>query len=376
MICLVFLVHQLSIGGAEKMLVEIVNRLDKKEFRSIVVSLGLDNPMQSSIAAGCANVNVFSRRWRYDLSPARLIRHLIQECHADCVVCFDFYTSFFARMALRDWQGLAPKVFISEHTTIPPTLKERFQTWLYARLLRKEDLVLTVCKNQADYISRVYSIPARQFVTIYNGVDTEFFDARQVKESREAIRRRLSIPADANVILQVANFSPHKSHKDMLAALRILLDSNPELSPFYISVGSGNPERENLIRELANKIGVMDRVLFAGIQKDVRPFYKIATCACLASVAVETFSIAALEAMSMGVPVVLTNLGGANEMVKDGFNGLLVPPRRPELLAKALSSVLSQRGRFNDNVIRQHVIEHFSIQKCVQSYARVLQESV
>ena len=214
-----------------------------------------------------------------------------------------------------------------------------------------------------------------QFVTIHNGVDTEVFSPDQVRDGCETIRRRLVVPHDANVILHVANFSPTKRHEDLLTALQILQDSNPELSLFYISVGGGFPERESLIKDLANKMGLKDRILFAGIQNDVRPFYKIATCVCLASIS-ETFSIAALEAMSMGVPVILTNVGGSDEMVIDRFNGLLVAPRRPDLMAKALAFVLGNRDRFNDNALRQHVIENFSIQKCVQRHARLLKKGI
>ena len=368
-------VHALDVGGAEKMLVNIVNGLERKQFRCTVISLGLHNPLQFALADGAAAVKVAARRWRYDLNPALQIRHLIQECSADCVVCFDFYTFFFTRLALLGYGRFAPKVFISQHTTIHRTRKEHWQNWLYTRFLRKDDRLLTVCHYQADYLSRAYCIPDKQFVTIHNGVDIEFFSKDQVKERSEIIRKRLGVPCDAKVILHVSNFSPTKRHEDMLAALQILQASNPELKLFYISVGGGFPERESLIKDLADKMGLRVRILFAGVQNDVRPYYKIAACACLASVS-ETFSISALEAMSMGIPVVLTKVGGADEMVVDGFNGLLVAPRRPDLLAKALALVLGKRERFNDNALRLHVIENFSIRKCVQNHARLLERAI
>lgn len=371
MTSVVFIVHALDVGGAETMLVNIVNRLNKRKFRCTVISLSSNNPLQTSIRKGIAEVKVFKRRWRYDLSPSGQIRVLLRQISVDCLVCFDFYTFFFARLALRGWHGLPPKVFISVHTTIPRTLKERLQTWVYARLLRDKDRVLTACCSQADYLSRTYGISRRQFVSVYNGVDTTFFAFDQVKEGRDAIVRRLGIPRDANVILHVSNFTPTKRHEDMLTALRILMDRNPELNPFYISVGGGDPERQKQIQYLATRIGVMDRILFAGIQNDVRPFYQIAACACLASTS-ETFSMAALEAMSMGIPVIMTEVGGAREMVIDGFNGLLIPPRQPDLLASAMASVIAQEKRFDSMAIRQHVIDHFSIQKCIRNYEQLI----
>jgi glycosyltransferase involved in cell wall biosynthesis len=110
-----------------------------------------------------------------------------------------------------------------------------------------------------------------------------------------------------------------------------------------VLVGDG-PLRDELKRQ-AKELGLEDRILFAGEVTDVRPFLAAADLFALSSVAVETFSNAALEASAAGLPVVLTDIGGARELVDEGASGLVVPPRNPAALATALEDLLRDQAR-------------------------------
>jgi glycosyltransferase involved in cell wall biosynthesis len=92
----------------------------------------------------------------------------------------------------------------------------------------------------------------------------------------------------------------------------------------------------------------------------------------LSSIAVETFSLAALEAMSTGLPCVLTDIGGAAEMIMDGQNGYLVPPGRPDLLADAWSRALRGGVAWPSQRIRENVVGRFGLDGCVQAYEDAL----
>jgi glycosyltransferase involved in cell wall biosynthesis len=97
-------------------------------------------------------------------------------------------------------------------------------------------------------------------------------------------------------------------------------------------------------------------------------YYKAASLFTLTSES-ETFSLAALEAMAFGLPAVLTNVGGAAEMVTDYHNGFLVPPRDPEKIADGWKKALS--FSFDSSVIRKQVVNNFSINQMVKNYLQV-----
>ncbi len=82
--------------------------------------------------------------------------------------------------------------------------------------------------------------------------------------------------------------------------------------------------------------------------------------------------MAALEAMSMGLPCILTEVGGAREMIVEGMNGYLVPPRRPHDLAKAWLKALDNKYLFDREKIRACVVENFDLTGCARKYQMLL----
>ena len=122
---------------------------------------------------------------------------------------------------------------------------------------------------------------------------------------------------------------------------------------------------------LVSKLELDEYVHFAGNQKDVRPYYEIATIFTLTSVSVETFSIAALEAMCYGLPISLTRIGGAEEMIIDDINGTLSEPGNPSSIAASWKKLLSMN--INRDRIRELVINNFSLEKIYHHYRQELE---
>jgi glycosyltransferase involved in cell wall biosynthesis len=367
---LLFIIPNLEFGGSEKMLVNLVNRMDQALFNIQVVSLGLDNPFASQIQPEVAKVHFFPRLWRYDLGPASQIRKLILESQIDTVVGFDLFSYFYI------WRALAgishkPKIFLPIHNFRAKTLRQVIQNIVYARLLSGTEKIISVCNSQTDYWSKAYWIPRSRFSTIYNGVDSEFFCPSKDPEKRRMIRASLAIPESAFVILQVANLYPHKRHEDALIALKKVIDINPGRAFYLVIVGPGSKEREQKLQNLAEQLKISSQVRFCGGQGDVRPFHESADVFTLPS-SLETFSVAALEAMAMGLPCVLTDIGGAREMVLEGFNGYIVQPKNPPELGNRWLDILNHPERFDRNQIRAWVVDHYSLVECVHQYEQFL----
>ena len=366
----------LHIGGAERMLVSLVNHFDQARFETVIATLDHHNPLAPSIQPGAAELVEVVRRWRYDLTPALRLRQIIQQGRIDAVLCFGLYEFSFAHLAM---MGLRrkPAVAISVHSTRLADRKQHVQHWLYARLLDGSERLISVCNAQAAYYSTAYAIPHERFVTIYNGVDVNHFRPSDNPEQRRMIRQKYGIPETAPVLLKVAGLRPGKRHADAIQALSLMSDRGSMATgaerPYLMFLGSGPTEFEKQLVALAARLGVGSRVIFCGAWDDVRPFLEAGDVFTLTSSSVESFSVAALEAMAMGLPGVLTDVSGAREQIRPGLNGYLVTPEDPRDIAAGWQKALATPALKDKAAIRQFVVDNFALDDCVRSYERILE---
>lgn len=369
-----FLTNSLAVGGAEMMLVNLVNRFDQEQFAITIISLHENNSLLSKILPHTADFFSLPRKWHYDLSPAREIARIIQERGIRKILTFGLFEYFFAFLATRQMPD-PPNIIISVHSTLLEDWKSHLQHLLYARLISSSSSsprLVAVCNAQADYWMKTYFIPRKRFTTIYNGVDVNHFALTRPASARETIRAQYNIPTDATVLIQVASFGTHKRHEDAFQALQYLSSHFPQIKCYLMLVGGGSPAREQELRQAAETLHLADQIVFCGVQDDVRPFLQAADIFTLTSAAIETFSVAALEAMSSGLPCVLTDVSGAKEMIVEAMNGFLVKAKQPEDIATGWARAIISYKQFNPAAIRQHVIDRFSIHDCVQMYQEIM----
>jgi glycosyltransferase involved in cell wall biosynthesis len=105
----------------------------------------------------------------------------------------------------------------------------------------------------------------------------------------------------------------------------------------------GDGDRLGTLQSLAQRLSLNDNIRWLGYQKDPRPYLSIADLFLLPSTAVETFSLALLEALSMGKPVLATDIGGSSEIVIEGVNGFLVKPKDVRSLSEKLGRLVENR---------------------------------
>ena len=122
-------------------------------------------------------------------------------------------------------------------------------------------------------------------------------------------------------------------------------------------------------RRYADQQDIREFIKFAGPQEDVRPFYWASNLFTLCSTAVETFSFAALEAMACGLPCVLTEIGGANEMINEGLNGYLCQPNDQDIALKWSKAL---NTKFSAQVIHEYTYKYFSVERMTDEYKQFL----
>jgi glycosyltransferase involved in cell wall biosynthesis len=151
---------------------------------------------------------------------------------------------------------------------------------------------------------------------------------------RHRFRRGLNLAEDAFLVCAVGRLSAEKGHRYLVHALPSMASRIPRLRVVFLGEGR---ERRELDAQL-ERLAMPDRVIFAGFQRDVRPW--IQACDVLVNPSLtEGMPNVVLEAMSLGTPVVATEVGGVPELIKDQESGLLVPASDPAALAGAVCSL-------------------------------------
>jgi len=198
------------------------------------------------------------------------------------------------------------------------------------------DAILAISAGVRDALV-ASGVPSARIRVVPSGIDVAPFER---PFDREAVRRKLGLTPDVLLVLQVAALAPHKSQSDLLRAARIVAKARPDVR-FWVA-GDG-PLRTALEAERQN-LGLAERVQFLGFREDVVDLLRSADLFCVSSY-LEGLGTSTLDAMASGLPVVATNVGGIPEIVKHGETGLLVPPRDPEAIARAILALVGDPVR-------------------------------
>jgi glycosyltransferase involved in cell wall biosynthesis len=192
--------------------------------------------------------------------------------------------------------------------------------------------VMTVCGPFADTL-HAHGIPRHKISILHNFVRP--FVAPP-PEQVAALRQQLGL-AGEKVILTVGRMSSEKGHADLLNAVA-MLRVEQALPPYRVVIVGDGPEQDNLARQIV-ELGLNRAVRLPGFQRDVAPYYALADLFALPSHSEGSPNVV-FEAMTAGLPIAATTVGGVPEIIEDGRTGLLIPPRNPVAMAGALERLL------------------------------------
>jgi len=213
------------------------------------------------------------------------------------------------------------------------SLRSPLARWQFRALLAAADRVIVVNREVQDLVTAL-GVPPERLAWVPNGVDVERFRPAAPNEKARA-RAQLGLAAGERVALYVGRLE-HMKGVDLLLAGWGRLDPALRQAARLVLVGDG-PERAAL-EALARSLGLADSVRFAGEQPGVLDYYHAADLFVLPS-RTEGLSNALLEAMACGLPVAVSRVGGALDLVQDGVSGLFFEPEDAALLARRLESL-------------------------------------
>jgi len=358
-----FVIHSLGVGGSEKFFLALVNGFQRAGCSPFVILLENENPLLSELDEGVERV-ILLRRFRYDLSVSARIRKLIEQKGIRKVFCVEPYSYFLSQLGFLFRNR--PKFFLSLHNSIPTGLKKYLLETAYLRFFRRSDKAVFICNYQRLYFARKYFFRPVESAVVYNGIDTDHFSpcrARKLPADLHRWRERLGISPEERVLITVGRISPEKGHAYAVNAMAHLHQAGQK-DVHLVIVGGGDRQLEGKLRSMARERELQNYVHFEGGQREVRHYLLHADAFVLSSVS-ETFSLAALEAMSMGLPVSLTRIGGAEEMV-ERETGVLCTAADAYSMAGAWRDLLGRL--WERQALRLRTEQQFSLQRMVDDY--------
>lgn len=368
-----FITDSLTIGGAEKQTVSLINNLVSSDLRLSLAYLKDNRALYPQLKESSLRNGVFccDVQKKIDYAAiAKLAQH-IESSNVDVIVCTNTYPLFYAWLA-RISSARKPKIVDVLHSTVLRTAKEKLQMLFYRPFFILADALVYVCDNQRTYWSKRF-LAAKRDLVIHNGIDVDHFQGQWSPAEKLDFRQRFGFQEKDYVVGLCAAMRPEKAHGDLLLAAFKLIDEGHDIKCLLIGDG---PER-GAIEQIVRDHNKTDHVKITGYLDDVR--LAISSCDVMALVShqIETFSIAALEAMALEKPIVMSDIGGASEQVTPGVNGYLFEAGDLEALAGHLRKLGDARLRLEmGKRARELVVDNFSIDQMTKGYERLIQELV
>jgi glycosyltransferase involved in cell wall biosynthesis len=232
--------------------------------------------------------------------------------------------------------------------------------WLLAHAC---SVVVAVSTSTRDALL-TFGLAPDAITLIRNGVDTDFYSPGRATE----LRAELGIGPEELLIGAVGNIRKPKAYEVLLKAAALVLARLPACH--FAIIGQGDAEQLAPLETLRDSMGIAQRCHFLGFRRSTPELYRNFDV-FVSSSRSEGLSLAFLEAMATGLPVVATRSGGPQEVIEPDVNGVLVPIEDPDSLAEALLRTL-QSPEFRTRVgaaARQRVVHSFSLEAVLRQYA-------
>ncbi|MEO8062075.1 MAG: glycosyltransferase [Pseudomonadota bacterium] len=362
-----FLLNNLGVGGSERKIVRLANRLKDEGVQVSLVSLNGPYTIEQGIRRDVP-LKKLERKGKFSLQALLRLREIIVRERPATILAVNLHQALYVALATLLLPYRPRTVALVNTSTFRG---HRLMKRLYQAVLGRFDLTVHGSEAQRQFWLKTGERAPDNSTVIYNGVDSDYFEATGSFEAAKRLRTSLGLKPDSFLMGTVGRLAPEKNQEVLLTSLHRLRAARVDA---HLVLAGGGPLREELLRR-AGELAIADRVHFIGEIDDVRPVLAALDVFVLPSVAIESFSNAALEAMSMGRPVILSNIGGAREMIQDGVEGYVV--LHTELAAR-LPAILSalyadkRKRQLMGVAARARAVSCFSVPAMVAGYRGLL----
>lgn len=350
-------------GGAETVFLHAATRLDPAQFSSVAV-VGGPGWLAAQLRSHAIEPHIVPAKGALNVRYLLALLRLARRSRVDVILAHLYGSAVYASM-VGTLLSIPVVSVLHGQTDVPHS--ERFAA-VKAAIVRKGcPEVIFVSEHLKEHLRPRLGLPPAQCAVIPNGVDTRVF-----RPSRDfSLRTELGLADDTVLIGAIGNVRKPKAYDVLLRAMRTLV-AHPRRFHLVIAGDCANALGAQL-EQLKRELGIERHVTFLGLRPDVSRVLNNLDAFVLSS-QTEGFSIACIEAMACGVPVIATRSGGPEQILQDQA-GLLVPTADPEALAIAVERVISSKELAAGLIERalKRVHEQYSLATMVARYQTLLE---
>ena len=363
--------------GADKVMLDLIKRLDKTEYQPLVI-LPTKGVLVDALKNEGVNVMVMPypimRRKYFNLKG--IIQYgfnLVKYINKIASIAKKHHIDLIHTNTAATLEG----GFVSRKLHIPHLwsiheiiVSPKIMYTVTSKLIAKySSITITDSKAVKDHLDASGYFKKDAVKVIYNGVDSKRF---KPENDCVYLYDEWKIPKGARIIGMMGRVNSWKGQGDFLKAANVIMAKYPDVYTVFVgSAFEGEEWREKELAEAIEQSPYNERIVNVGYRTDSEGIYKLYDVFVLPSTNPDPLPTVVLEAMATGKPVVGYKHGGVCEMVKDGYNGLLAEVRNPEDLAAKIESLLideNRRKEMGENS-RKRLLENFSIEAYVQNYS-------
>jgi glycosyltransferase involved in cell wall biosynthesis len=350
-----------KIGGVQLQILYLLKEYNRNVFNPIVCCFGPKEELGEEIEKLGLDFIPLNIKRSHRFSPKIIteLHRLMKKRHIHIVRAHRYRASLYGRLAAL--LARVPVIITSVHDNYRKDL--RLGRRIANRILsRVTDKIVAVSESVRRDVTKYDGLDPSKILVIYNGVDASKFTPDGKFHN---IREEFSIANSDIVVGSVGRLVPAKGLEYLIEAVSHLGKEINNIKLLIVGHGS----LLDSLRDGAREHGINERVIFTGKRRDIPDILSGIDIFVMPSLA-EGLGNSLLEAMAMCKPIIATAVGGMPELIKNGVNGILVPPRDPDTLAAAIKTLIENRylATKMGQAARNFVLNNYDIKEITQKW--------
>jgi glycosyltransferase involved in cell wall biosynthesis len=319
--------------GVKRLFAWMIPRFDQSRYNVSLISLRRKDLSEDTLEQFGVDVTYLARH-KFDPGTYPHLLKILKAKQADVLHMHGYGATTFGRLCA--WQMGIPAI-LHEHANHTDT--PWFQKVADKLLAPHTDVAIAVSESTAEFTTRARMMPAERTKVVYLGSPLDEFARERSPDEVAAARAALGIAPETVAVGTVTRLMPSKGNQYLVDAVKEITARQPNVKVYI----AGEGELESELREQAKMLGLGDRLVFLGFQRDVAAVLSAYDVVVFPSLW-EGTPLTAFEALASGKPIVATDADGLLDILTDRKDALIVPKRNPGALARAIVDVIEQPG--------------------------------